>query len=514
MKEKLIYFKRFRYTKKPTVVLLNEEFINRMEKLKAIKEQGINPYPHYTNHVITPIKEIVKWPRVGAIVSTAGRIIATRRHGKIAFVDLLDDGYKIQLVLRVDNIGDKFEWFLKYLDEGDFVEATGRIFYTKKGELSIDVSEFKLLSKSLRELPGKYGRGMKDPEVRYRNRHMDILLNPRVRWIFETRFKIIQEMRRFLWSKGFVEVDTPILQPVYGGAAARPFTTKIWAIDEEWYLRISPELYLKRYIIAGFNKVFEIGKQFRNEDIDVRHNPEFTMMEIYEAYADYNDMMKLTEELIHHVARSVLGKTTVKFLVVDSEIVTINLEPPYRRLTMKEAFKEYVNIDVDSLSDNEIKEMLSQHNIILKGGYVRGLAIAKLFDKLVEKHLVQPTFIIDHPKETTPLCKLHRKDPSLIERFELYIGGLEIANAYTELNDPILQRKFFKEEEERLRKGDEEAHPYDWEFIEALEYGMPPTGGVGIGVDRVVMIMVGTNSLKEVIPFPILKRKIKVEQEG
>ncbi|RLE71280.1 MAG: lysine--tRNA ligase [Thermoprotei archaeon] len=497
----------------------SSEYEERLKKLEEIREQGIDPYPHYLNHMVTPIRELVKWPRVGISVSVAGRILSKRVHGGLAFVDLVDDGWKIQLVFRKNVLGkDQFKWFIKYLDRGDIIEATGTVFYTLRGELSIEVKDYKLLAKSLRPLPGKYGHGIKDPEVRYRKRYLDVMLSPKSRRILEIKFNTIKAIREFLWSKGFIEVETPILQPIYGGAAARPFKTWIWAIDEEWYLRISPELYLKRYIIAGFNKVFEIGKQFRNEDIDVKHNPEFTMIEVYEAYADYNDVMKLTEELIIYVVKKVLGTLKVKFPVSPEEELKkeeerkyheINFESPWRKMTMKEALKAYADLDVDNLSDREIREMLMEYEIQIPGGYNRGLAIAKLFDKLVEKNLIQPTFILDHPKETTPLCKLHRKNPDLIERFELYIAGMELANAYTELNDPLLQRRFFEEEEARMKKGDEEAHPYDWDFVEALEYGMPPTGGLGLGVDRLVMIMVGTYSIKEVIPFPILKREGK-----
>ena len=486
-----------------------------MKKVKELRENGIDPYPHSVSHKLTPVKEIVEDPRVGVEVSVAGRVISIRPHGGMTFVDLLDDGWKIQLVLRRNVLGKKeYKWFLKYIDRGDIIEASGSVFYTRKGELSIDVREYGLLAKSLRGPPGKYGHGVKDPEVRYRKRYLDVMLSPRSRRVLEIKFEAIRAMREFLWEKGFVEVETPILQPIYGGAAARPFTTHVWAIDEKWYLRISPELYLKRYIIAGFNKVFEIGKQFRNEDIDVRHNPEFTMIEIYQAYADYNDMMKLTEELITYVVKRALGTLKVKFPASpedeakgeEGRYYEINFETPWRRIELKEALKEYAGLDVDSLSDREIQEMLDELGVTIPGGYNRGLAIAKLFDKLVEDKLIQPTFILNHPRETTPLCKLHRENPDLIERFELYIAGMELANAYTELNDPLLQRKFFEEEEERMKKGDEEAHPYDWDFVEALEYGMPPTGGLGIGVDRLVMIMVGTYSIKEVIPFPIMKR--------
>ncbi|MEM2594900.1 MAG: amino acid--tRNA ligase-related protein, partial [Sulfolobales archaeon] len=296
-----------------------------------------------------------------------------------------------------------------------------------------------------------------------------------------------------------------ILQPIYGGAAARPFKTYVWALETEWYLRISLELYLKRFIVAGFNKVFEIGKNFRNEDIDVEHNPEFTMMESYEAYADYNDIMRLTEELVSTVARKVLGTDVVEY-PVGKDLVKVSLSPPFKRVTIYDAFREFTGVDVEALPDEKIKEYLEKYSIRLTGGYDRGRAIVKLFDRVVgREHLVQPTFVTDFPRSSSPLAKPHRNRQDLAERFELYIGGMELANAYTELNDPELQASYFKEEEVRRSLGDLEAHPFDWDFVEALEHGMPPTGGLGLGIDRLVMVYTGVNSIKEVVPFPMIK---------
>ena len=469
--------------------------------------QGINPYPHIPKYVPTSIKEVISNPQINSYVAVAGRVASIRRHGKLVFFDIIDDGYRIQAMINMATIGEeRFEWFLKYINLGDFINVFGELFYTKRGELTVNVRDYQLLTKALRSPPVKWGHRILDPEVRYRKRYLDLMMTPQVRRILEIRFKTIEEIRKFMWDRGFIEVETPILQPVYGGAAARPFKTHIWALGEEWYLRISLELYLKRFIVAGFNKVFEIGKNFRNEDIDVLHNPEFTMMEAYEAYADYNRIMRLTEDLIGTVAKKVLGTTKVRYKVNDKE-VEIDLSPPYRRIKLIDGLKEYAGIDVEGLSDEDIKELLRRNNIVLSGGYDRGRAIVKLFDRLVgREHLIEPTFVIDFPVSSSPLTKPHREDPRYAERFELYIAGIELANAYTELNDPVLQEEYFRKEEERRKLGDLEAHPYDWDFIEALEYGMPPTGGLGLGIDRLVMIFTGTNSIKEVIPFPMLKK--------
>ncbi len=475
----------------------------REELLKA----GINPYPHIPKFLPTSIARIVSNPSVGSYVAAAGRVVSLRKHGKLLFLDIVDDGVRIQCALNARVVGkDRFKEFIRLIDLGDFINVYGKIFYTKKGELTIEIHDFALLTKALRSPPVKWGHRLMDPEVRYRKRYLDIMMTPEVRHVLQVRFNTIAEIRKFMWSKGYVEVETPILQPVYGGAAARPFKTKIWALDEEWYLRISLELYLKRLVVAGFNKVFEIGKNFRNEDIDVLHNPEFTMMESYEAYADYNNIMRLTEELISTVAKKVIGTTKIPYPKKEPE-VELDLSPPYKRLRLVDGLREFAGINVEELTDVDIKELLRQNQITLAGGYDRGRAIVKLFDKLVgREHLMQPTFVIDFPKSSSPLTKPHREDDRYAERFELYIAGIELANAYTELNDPVLQENYFREEEERRKKGDVEAHPFDWDFVEALEYGMPPTGGLGVGIDRLVLILTGQRSIKEVIPFPMVKK--------
>ncbi len=485
--------------------------VEREQRRKLREEligRGVNPYPHIPKFKPIPVKEILSNPNIGTKVSAAGRVVAVRKHGKLAFIDIVDDGTRIQCALNARVLGkDKFKEFFRIVDLGDFVNVTGELFVTQKGELTINIEDYQLLSKALRSPPVKWGHRLLDPEVRYRKRYLDIMMTPQVRRVLEIRFNTIKEIRKFMWSRGYVEVETPVLQPVYGGAAARPFKTHVWALGEDWYLRISLELYLKRLIVAGFNKVFEIGKNFRNEDIDVLHNPEFTMMESYEAYADYNNIMRLTEDLISEVAFEVVGTTRIPY-PADNPEVELNLSPPYRRLRLVDGLREYVGIDVEALSDDDIKELLRKHQINLAGGYDRGRAIVKLFDKLVgREHLMQPTFVIDFPASSSPLTKPHREDPRYAERFELYIAGIELANAYTELNDPVLQEQHFRMEEERKKLGDEEAHPFDWDFIEALEYGMPPTGGLGVGIDRLALILAGQTSIKEVIPFPMIKKR-------
>ncbi|MCX8184211.1 MAG: lysine--tRNA ligase [Sulfolobales archaeon] len=487
---------------------MSNEVELRKEVRRRLIELGVNPYPHTLKSKVTPIREVIQSPTPGSYVSVAGRVVGIRRHGALVFFDLVDDGQKIQCsISRGDVDKELFNFFEKFVDLGDYIYVDGSVYYTKKGELTIAVNYIQLLAKALRSPPVKWGHRILDPEVRYRKRYLDIMTNPQVRRIFEIRFKTIEEIRKFMWSKGYMEVETPILQPIYGGAAARPFKTHIWALDTEWYLRISLELYLKRFIVAGFNKVFEIGKNFRNEDIDIEHNPEFTMMESYEAYADYNDIMNLTEELISTVARRVLGTDAVEY-PINGETTKVNLSPPYRRISIYEAFREFAGLDVESLSDDRLKEYLDKYSVKIAGGYDRGRAIVKLFDRIVGRnYLMQPTFVIDFPISSSPLAKPHRSRADLAERFELYIGGLELANAYTELNDPEIQASFFREEEVRGARGDLEAHPFDWDFVEALEHGMPPTGGLGLGIDRLVMIYTGVSSIKEVIPFPMVKSK-------
>ncbi len=476
---------------------------SRLKVLEELKKIGINPYPHVFK-ITHPIEKILEEKDFNKVYITAGRIMRVRDLGKLTFFNIQNAIASIQCLIKFDEVGkDNYQFFKKYIGRGDIIGIKGNLFYTKAGELTLNVKEFKLLSKALIPPPQKW-KGLEGEEVRYRKRYLDLIMNERTRKIFRERALIIREIRNFLDEREFLEFDTPILQPVYGGANAKPFITHINDIDEDWYLQISPELYLKRLIIGGFEKVYSITKNFRNESIDVKHNPEYTTIEIYQAYSDYNDMMELTENLFRYVHEKVYGTTVLEL----KDGSTFDLSKKWERLTMYEAIKKFANLDVEKMSDEEIKEVLKQNEIEMKF-YIRGLAIAEIFDKLCEKELIRPTHLIDHPKETTPLCKLHRVNPSLIERFESYINGMEITNAYTELNDPILQEKFFMEEVKRKEMGDEEAHPLDMAFVEALKYGMPPTGGLGIGIDRMVMVFTKAPSIKEVILFPIVARKDK-----
>lgn len=486
----------------------------RVKIVEELRKIGIEPYPHKyeITHSIKNIRQIAasydKKSHEPFLlnISTAGRVANIRRHGKASFVDIFDEGERLQLYLRIDELKEKYEEFFKYIGRGDIIGVKGDLFYTMKGELSLLVKDYRLLAKALIEPPDWTKLS---PEFRYAHRYVDFLYNDNARKAMEIRYSIIKEIREYLYSKDFIEVETPIIQPVYGGALAKPFKTHINYLDEDWYLRIALELYLKRYIIGGFNKVFEIGKVFRNEDIDVTHNPEFTLLELYWAYADYNDIMNLTEDMIRHVAKKVLGTTKITYGKYQ-----IDLESPFKRVTMYEVLSEALGKNVENMSDDELKELMKRYNLIPRGNrYIRGLMIEKLFDKLVTPNLISPTFVTDYPIETTPLCKPHREKKGLVERFEMFIAGMELANAYTELNDPILQDRLFREEQEMFKRGDEEAHPYDKDFIRALSYGMPPTGGLGIGIDRLVMLFTNNYSIKEVIPFPMVSSKVILEDD-
>lgn len=466
--------------------------------LQTLRGAGIEPYPH-AFQVTHPIKTLGELRRqalldawLGLRIRTAGRATDIRRHPNVVFIDLYEDGTRFQAMV------DPKEPLLEHIWRGDYVGVEGIIVKTQRGDYAVKAEGLYLLSKAVQSLP-EWGKADRESPFYMRHRAVAMILDPTLRWRIYTRARLIQAFREAMWRRGFVEIPTPVLQPIYGGAAARPFVTKIWAIDEEWYLRISPELYLKRYIIAGFPKVFEIGPQFRNEDIDALHNPEFWSLEAYQAYADYNDMMKLMEETTYEALTSVLGTPIVKY-----GDTTINFSPGWRRITLTDALREYGGFDPDKATDDQLKDKLKELQVPLKT-YSRGLALVKLFEKLAEKHLIQPTFVVDYPEESTPLCKPHRAKPGLVERFEAFAGGHEIANAYTELNDPVKQYEFFKREEELFPK--DEAHPLDYDFVEDLSFGMPPTGGIGIGIDRLAMIVTGAESIKDVIPFPIVARR-------
>jgi len=477
----------------------------RLENLKKIKNLGVEPYPysynktHRTVDVLSYCRDLNPSEKINKLVSTAGRIMSKRNFGKLFFLDLIDEKGKIQLVISFDSVGNEAFELIDYVDVGDFLGVKGNPYKTKRGESSIFVTEFEILSKSMMPLPDKW-HGLKDVEVRYRKRYVDLIVNPKIKEVFVMRSKIISLVKIFLENKGFIEVETPLLQPTYGGANARPFMTKSHALKSDFYLSISPELYLKRLIIGGFEKIFTICKNFRNEDIDKTHNPEFTMMECYAAYQDYNDMMQLTEQLFEFVARELFGDTKITY-----QGKVIDLKSPWERITMHAAIKKYSGLDAGNLSDSELKELLNENRLEVEP-FKRGLAIAELFEYYCEDKLIQPVFVIDHPKETTPLCKPHRSDSSLIERFEPFINGWEISNAYSELNDSKLQEEFFNEQANQgTAKG--ENHPIDLDFVEALKYGMPPTGGLGLGIDRMVMLFTDQPTIKDVLLFPQMKVK-------
>jgi lysyl-tRNA synthetase class 2 len=476
----------------------------RLQKLEAIKKLKINPYPSRCQRQQTIVQAL---KMIGKEVAVAGRIKAIRGHGAIQFMDLVDESGKIQLVFKKEKLQTLHLKLLALLDIGDFLSAQGEVFKTQAGEISVFVKDFQILAKSLRPLPSTW-YGLKDIEERYRKRYLDLLMNPEVKKVFETRTKIITSLREFLDQKGFLEVETPTLQEIYGGASARPFKTHHHALDYDFFLKISDELYLKRLIIGGFEKVYEIDKDFRNEGIDRLHNPEFTMMECYWAYADYEKMMKLTEELFLFVVKKIKGTTKIKFGEKE-----IDFKTPWQRLTIKEGLKKIAKIDVDNLTDKEIESLLKKHHLVAEerpsltgvgAGFKRGIAIATLFE-LVEPYLIQPTFVYDFPKETTALCKPKAEEPDLIERFEPYIAGFEVGNAYSELNNPLIQKDFFEQQVKAAKSGDQEAHPMDKAFLEAMEYGMPPMGGLGIGIDRLVMLLTNNQNIRDVILFPTLR---------
>ena len=477
----------------------------RLKKLEAIKRAGFLPYPEKTKRTNTIAEAILNFNSLTKSkkeVVLVGRIKSQRGHGGSAFLDIEDGSGKVQAFLRKDRIGEKgYEFFLDNLDIGDFVELRGILFETKKGEKTIEVAGYKILAKSLLPLPEKW-HGLKDVEIRYRKRYLDLISNQEVKEIFIKRTKIIDSIRDFLNKKGFLEVETPILQPIYGGAAARPFKTFVHDIKADAYLSISPELYLKRLTVGGLEKVYTICKNFRNESIDRFHNPEFTMIELYCAYVDYNDMMALTEEIVSHAAKEVNGTTKTKFgdNLIDFKI-------PWKRITMKDALKEYAKLDVEKMKDEELKKKVKE--LKLKDvKEEKGFMIQALFEELVEDKLIQPTFITEYPKSVCPLTKEHRKDSFWVERFEAYVAGMELANAYSELNDPVEQEKRFKEQLKE-KKGHEDphlmVHKVDHDFLEALDIGMPPLGGVGIGIDRLVLLITGQESLRDIILFPFMK---------
>jgi len=475
----------------------------RRAKLERLREQGIEPFPHgYEGRTeIAAIREahegLADGEETGDSYRIAGRIAARRGQGKAAFIDLVDATGKLQVHARRDALGaDQFDTLVG-LDLGDIVGVEGTAFKTRRGELSLAATGWTLLAKSLRPPPDKF-HGLADTELRYRQRELDLIANPETRELFRKRGRTIAATREYLDSEGFVEVETPVLQPLYGGALARPFTTHHNALDRDLYLRIATELYLKRCVVGGIERVYELGKDFRNEGVSFKHNPEFTMLEWYEAYADYEDAAKRLSELVARVAERVNGTTKV-----ERDGIEIELAPPWRRITLRDAISELTGIDVlEHPSREELAEAMDSEASPDDGW---GKLVDGLLSKEVEPHLIQPTLITDYPVEMSPFAKRHRSAEGLVERWEAYVGGFEIANAFTELNDPDDQRRRFEQQAEELRRGDAEAQPFDESYVRALEHGMPPTAGVGLGIDRLVMLLTGAASLREVLLFPAMR---------
>ena len=476
----------------------------RLDSLSRIRARGIDPYPHsyHPSHTIREAITLFEQQKESAQdISLAGRIMSRRSIGKMSFLDIRDGSGKIQLSFRYDLLGKERYEFLQDIDIGDIIGAGGRLFRTKAGELTLEVSDFVMLCKSLRPLPEKW-HGLADVEKRYRQRYLDLISNEESRSIFLMRSRIITAVRSFLDSRGFVEVETPVLQPHAGGALARPFVTHHHALDQDLYLRIALELHLKRLIVGGFDRVYEIGRTFRNEGISTMHNPEFTLLESYQAYADYNDIMKLVEEMFSHIANEVLGDTRIT-----RNGQTIDLGLPWQRISLRETIRDSCGIDFEAYPDAaSLRTRMAELGIEVEQTKGKGRLIEELISTFVEPKLVQPTFLLDYPVEMSPLAKRKRGDDHLVERFEGFVDGMEVANAFTELNDPLEQRERFRQQLKE-RVGDEDVELADEDFLQALEYGMPPTGGLGMGLDRMVMLLTGQHSIREVILFPQLKTK-------
>ena len=498
---------------------LNDQQKRRLEELTAFEEAGVNPYPYSyeRTHSANDIKSNFnpEKPENFDNVAIAGRIMSIRRMGKASFFHLADQSGKIQIYFKKNDMPEFYE-LMGNLDIGDFLGVKGHVFVTRTGETSVYAKEAELLCKSLRPLPvakeevDEEGNkivhdAFADKELRYRKRYLDLIVNPEIKKVFVYRSKIITALRNFFDSKGWIEVETPILQPIYGGASARPFVTHHNALDIPLYMRIADELYLKRLIVGGFEGVYEISKNFRNEGMDKTHNPEFTAMEIYVAYKDYNWMMDLTEEMIR-IAASTVSDT----LQIEYNGVAIDLEKPFERRKMFDLFKEYTGFDLKGKSRDELAEIGKGLGITIEDGWSAMKILDEIFSCRVEKHLVQPTFVIDYPLEMSPLAKKHRTEEGLVERFELFVNGAEMANAFSELNDPRDQRARFEEQSINRAAGDDEAMVLDEDFLQAIEYGMPPTAGLGVGIDRLVMLLTGQTSIRDVLFFPQMRPEKKV----
>lgn len=487
--------------KKTEDAKLNEMLLLKRRKLDELKNEGKDPFVNETYDVTAHSKDIKEEFNEDEEreVSIAGRVMSKRRHGKICFLDVRDSVGTIQVFARKDVLEDKYE-DVKGLDIGDIIGVKGIVFKTEAGEITVRATDLTLLSKSLQILPEKF-HGLKDPDLRYRQRYVDLIVNPEVKNVFIKRNKIIKKIREFLDNKGFLEVETPILGTVAGGANARPFYTHHNTLDIDMQLRIANELFLKRLIVGGFDKVYEMGKMFRNEGMDPKHNPEFTNIELYQAYADYEEMMRITENLFEYVAKEVLGTDTINYQGTE-----ICLKAPWKRITMIDAVKKYTDVDFNEIdTDEDAREVAREKGLEISEHDTWGKVLSEMFEEFCEEHLVEPTFVIGHPVEVSPLAKRNPEDKRLTQRFEAFINTWEFANAFSELNDPIDQRERFEAQVREKEAGDDEAHPMDSDFINAIEVGLPPTGGLGIGVDRMIVLLTDQPSIRDVLLFPTMK---------
>lgn len=490
---------------------LSDQEIHRRRKLAALREMGIDPYPprvKRTHTAAAATRAFEEAPEGSTVrVDVVGRLVAVREMGKSTFVHIEDGSGRIQAYLRVDRMGEEpYGVFTKLFDIGDFVAISGELFRTRTGEVTVLAESVTMAAKTLHPLPAKW-HGLKDTELRHRQRYLDLLANPEVREAFRTRTRMVAALRRFLDERGFLEVETPILQPIYGGAAARPFVTHHNQLDQDLYLRISFELYLKRLIVGGYERVYEIGRDFRNEGISFKHNPEFTQLELYQAYADYNDMMALTEEMIAFAAQETLGTTQIVY-----QGNSIDFSPPWRRMSLRDAILEATGIDYEAYPDaDSLFDAILAKGLEVEAKSTRGKLIDSLLGSYVEPNLIQPTFLVDYPLDVSPLAKRKPGHEAMVERFEGFAGGMEICNAFSELNDPQDQRERFEAQARDFASGDEEAHQMDEDYVAALRYGLPPTGGFGMGVDRLAMLFTDQASIREVILFPHMRPRGKGE---